>query len=189
MKGNAIAALALAAGALLAAQCSAPRRGQDSAAALAAWDVVYRVLEHPRCANCHPAGDVPLQGDDMHAHAQNVRRGPDGHGLYGMSCDACHLTTNLAGAHFPPGAPGWRLPTPRMPLVFVGRSSRELCEQLKDPARNGGKSPEQVFEHVAHDPLVMWGWDPGEGRAPVSTSHADVVRALRTWIDAGCGCP
>src|SRR5688572_11603649 len=40
----------------------------------------YRVFMHPRCMNCHPVGDAPLQGDDSHIHAQNVTRGPDGKG-------------------------------------------------------------------------------------------------------------
>ena len=35
---------------------------------------------HPRCMNCHPSGDVPLQGDDSHLHVQNVKRGDDGQG-------------------------------------------------------------------------------------------------------------
>ena len=39
------------------------------------------------------------------------------------------------------------------------------------------------------DPLVLWGWDPGPGRAPVSTSHEELVRALELWVAGGCGCP
>jgi hypothetical protein len=42
---------------------------------------------------------------------------------------------------------------------------------------------------MAHDALVLWGWSPGEGRAPVSTPHAELVAALRRWIDGGCACP
>jgi len=161
----------------------------DGRAGVEAWRVVYGVLQHPRCANCHPAGDVPLQGDRMQPHMQNVQRGPDGHGLYAMRCDACHQPHNLPGAHQPPGAPSWHLPHPDMPLVFVGRSSGELCRQLKDRARNGGKTPEQIFEHMASEKLVLWGWDPGEGRAPVPTPHPELVRALRIWIDSDCACP
>ena len=183
---------ASAVSALLAMQCASPKSdsvGTASPAAVAAWNVVYGVLEHPRCMNCHPVGDVPLQGDDGHAHAQNVQRGPDGKGLFAMRCETCHQTQNLAGAHLPPGAPTWHLPRADMPLVFEGRTPRELCRQLKDPKRNGGRTPEQLFAHVDHDPLVMWGWSPGDGRSPVSTSHAEFVRAMRTWIDNGCGCP
>lgn len=187
--------------ALLAVQCRAPAASARDArpalaaaaapspAALAAWQVVYRVLEHPRCANCHPAGDVPLQGDDGHAHTQNVQRGSDGLGRYAMRCATCHQMQNLPGVHLPPGAPGWRLPHPSMPLVFVGKTPGDLCRQLKDPRHNGGRTPEQVLEHVTADPLVLWGWSPGDGRAPVTTPHAEFVQAMRTWIDNDCGCP
>ncbi len=168
---------------------SASAGSEPDPGALAAWETMYRVLQHPRCANCHPADDVPLQGDDGHPHAQIVQRGPDGEGLYGMRCSTCHQTQNLEGPHLPPGAPNWHLPHPDMPLVFVGRSSPALCRQLRDPAQNGGKTPEQLFEHVAHDPLVLWGWSPGEGREPVSTPHDEVVRAMRAWIESGCDCP
>lgn len=192
--------LALAGGALalLAVQCGAPSSGRpegepvvagNDAAAAAAWQVIYGVLQHPRCLNCHPAGDAPLQGDSSLPHAQNVQRGPAGQGRYGMRCDACHQESNADGPNLPPGAPGWHLPRPGQPLVFQGRNRRELCLQLRDPARNGGKSPEQVFEHMAADPLVLWGWSPGPGRTPVPTPHDELVRALRTWVDGGCGCP
>src|SRR5262245_4652340 len=52
----------------------------DAAASRAAFLEVYKVLMHPRCLNCHPSGDAPLQGDESHPHIQNVRRGKDGKG-------------------------------------------------------------------------------------------------------------
>jgi cytochrome c5 len=188
-----LAITGLAAAACLA-QCTAsePERAQrkahDPTVALA-WQTIYGVLQHPRCVNCHPAGDVPLQGDDSRPHAQNVVRGPDGKGLFAMRCETCHGAQNVPGAHMPPGVPGWHLPRADMPLVFEGKSSGELCRQLRDPARNGGQSPEKLYEHMEKEALVLWGWNPGEGRAPVPTPHADLLRAMRTWIDAGCECP
>jgi hypothetical protein len=163
--------------------------GKTSSTSVEAWEVVYRALQHPRCLNCHPAGDAPLQGDQSLPHQQNVQRGPDGHGLYAMRCETCHQGQNLPGEHMPPGAPTWHLPSKAMPLVFEGKSSGELCRQLKDPKRNGGKSMQQILDHIDHDPLVMWGWEPGNGRAPVSVPHAELVKAVRTWIDHDCGCP
>ncbi len=47
---------------------------RDDAAARAAFLAAAPVFTHPRCQNCHPAGDAPLQGDDSHPHAQNVKR-------------------------------------------------------------------------------------------------------------------
>lgn len=74
-------------------------------------------------------------------------------------------------------------------MVFEGRTSAELCRQLQDPAQNGGRTLEQIYDHMAHDALVLWGWDPGDGRTPIATPHAEFLGALRTWIDEGCGCP
>jgi hypothetical protein len=132
---------------------------------------------------------VPLQGERNQPHAQDVQRGPAGEGLFAMRCSTCHQDANAPGAHLPPGAPHWKLPHPDMPLVFEGRSSAELCRQLADPRHNGNRSPEQLLEHVEKDPLVHWGWEPGEGRAPLSIPHADFVAAMRSWIAGGCACP
>ena len=49
-------------------------------------------------------------------------------------------------------------------MVFQGRTPGELCRQLKDPKLNGGKTGEQIVEHISKDPLVLWAWNPGEGR-------------------------
>ncbi len=174
----------------LLVQCRASSDGGASAReSSAAWDVVYQVLQSPRCMNCHPAGDAPLQGDASLPHAQNVQRGPEGQGFFALRCSTCHQTSNLPGPHLPPGAPHWQLPQPSMPLVFEGKSSGDLCRQLKDPARNGRRSPEQLLEHMSADPLVLWGWNPGEGRAPVSIPHAAFASAARAWVAGGCDCP
>jgi hypothetical protein len=46
-----------------------------------------------------------------------------------------------------------------------------------------------MLEHVTHDKLVLWGWDPGVGRAPVPVPHAEFVERFRTWVAAGAPCP
>lgn len=183
------AALVLAAAFVLLAQCRSSDRDDGRLSSTEGWAVVYDVLQHPRCLNCHPDGDVPLQGEESVPHAQNVQRGPDGHGRFALTCSACHQSENTPGPHMPPGAPAWHLPHPDAPLVFEGLTSRDLCRQMKDPARNGGRTPAQVLEHMTHDPLVLWGWDPGEGREPVPVPHETLVAALRAWVDGGCQCP
>src|SRR5580704_5029455 len=42
----------------------------EDAAAQAAFERAYPVFLSPRCQNCHPSGDAPLQGDDSHVHTQ-----------------------------------------------------------------------------------------------------------------------
>lgn len=164
-----------------------------ASAPVAAFETVRVVLQDPRCQNCHPAADRPLQGDDGQVHAMNVQRGPDGHGLPGAECASCHGKANPPasyGAHQPPGvSTDWHMPRAEMPMVFVGRSPRELCEQLKDPARNGGGTFPALLKHVSSDPLVLWGWAPGTGRTPVAVPHPEFVAAFKRWADAGGPCP
>jgi len=164
-------------------------RSRNIKASAKAFEAAFTVLQHPRCVNCHPAGDRPLQGDEGSVHTMNVQRGEDGKGLTAGKCASCHQSTNLPGEHMPPGTPNWRLPSKAMPLVFEHKNAGELCRQLKDQKRNGGKTIEQVFAHLSSDPLVLWGWSPGEGRTAPRMSHAEFVRQMRTWIDKGCGCP
>lgn len=161
----------------------------DASASRAAFLQVYQVLESPRCANCHPAGDAPLQGDDGHVHIQNVKRGADGHGAPAMRCQTCHQSQNVAGEHMPPGNAKWGLPPPEHKMVFVGRSPGELCRQIKDKRQNGGRSLEQLFEHVTKDDLVGWAWDPGDGRTKPPLTREETGKAMREWIDGGAACP
>ena len=171
-----------------AAQAAAPARDPVSS-----FQTVRTVLQSPRCVNCHPQGDAPLQGDDSHVHHQNIQRGENGLGPKGLSCAACHGKENPPasfGAHQPPGvSEGWHLPGKEMPLVFAGLGSRALCEQLKDPRRNGHKTMPALLEHVEHAPLVLWGWSPGFARKPVPIPHAEFVAAWKAWSDAGGPCP
>ncbi len=189
-----IAALLALAVLALATVKAAPRSSTaspkpDAAASREAFLQVYKVFVSPRCQNCHPSGDAPLQGDDSHPHIQNVKRGKDGHGVYGMRCDTCHQSANLAGDHMPPGNPKWALPPPEHKMVFVGRTPAQLCRQLKDPKQNGGRSLQQLFEHVSSDDLVGWGWDPGDGRTLPPLNRADTSAQMKVWIDGGAACP
>lgn len=176
--------------ALLAFSAAAQTTGKpDAAASRAAFLQVYRVLTSPRCQNCHPAGNAPLQGDDSHVHLQNVKRGADGHGVTAMRCDTCHQTVNLAGAHMPPGNPKWSLPAPEHKMVFVGRTPAELCKQIKDPRQNGGRSLDQLLDHVANDDLVGSGWHPGDGRTLPPLSRSGTVAQMKIWVAGGAACP
>jgi hypothetical protein len=158
----------------------------------AEFDVIRQVLQHPRCQNCHIPGDQPLQFDAGVPHAMSVRRGADGKGAPGLPCSTCHGTHNLStsyGSHVPPGAPGWHLPPADRRMVFIGLGARELCERLKDPAQNNGKDLNALLEHVDHDPLVLWGWSPGAGRAAVDVPHDRFVSAFKAWVEGGGRCP
>ena len=162
---------------------------EQTAEGLHAFQDVYTVLQHPRCLNCHPSGDAPLQTDDSTPHAMNITRSSTEAGL---QCAACHQTTNSEAygvAAGPPGAPNWHLPEAEMPLIFEDRTVSELCVQLKDPAQNGHKTLDQLYLHVAHDPLVLWGWEPGGNRTTPPLEHDKFARQFKQWIDSGAPCP
>ncbi|MDX2092326.1 MAG: Isoquinoline 1-oxidoreductase subunit [Kofleriaceae bacterium] len=145
-----------------------------------------RVFMHPRCVNCHPDGDVPHQGMALALHDPPVERGPTDEGVVGMRCSTCHQDRNQELARVP-GAPSWHL-APRS-MAWVGRSPRQLCEQIKDPARNGRKTLAQIVEHSTHDKLVGWGWTPGHDRAPAPGTQAQFGALVAAWVETGAVCP
>lgn len=161
---------------------------KDSIESVKAFMQVYQVLMSPRCMNCHPSGDIPLQGDDSHIHAMEPQRGKDGKGMYAMKCVNCHQPTNTPGLHMPPGNPNWHMPPADMKMVFQGKTPHQLAKQLIDPTQNGHKSREQLIAH-ATDGLVLSSWNPGEGRTLPPLSHEEFAKAWVKWIKKGAYAP
>lgn len=159
-------------------------KSSDSIASVKAFADVYKVLMHPRCMNCHPKGDVPLQGDDSHLHTMSPIRGKEGHGMYAMKCANCHQPQNTPGQHTPPGNPKWALPPSDMKMVFEGKDPHELAIQIMDYNRNGHKNKAKLIEH-ARDTLVKAGWNMGEGRVPPPLAYNDFLKAWDMWIEKG----
>lgn len=162
--------------------------GKPESVGAAAFKAIIPVLHHPRCMNCHSTGDYPRQGDNRHRHTMQVRRGPEGEGVNAVKCSTCHQQHNLAGLHTPPGAPDWHLPPPAMPMIWEGRTDRQLCELLKDPKQNGRRTVAQIVEHMS-TPLVVWGWHPGEGRAAVPMPFNEFLARVKQWAANGASCP
>ena len=73
---------------------------KDSVESVKAFMEVYKVLMSPRCMNCHPAGDVPLQGDDSHIHNMLPQRGKDGKGIYTMKCSNLSSTNEFSWTEY-----------------------------------------------------------------------------------------
>lgn len=145
-----------------------------------------RVIQHPRCVNCHPAGNRPLQGDDMHPHIQLVVRGEDNLGSVAMRCSTCHREKNFEPGRVP-GHPLWHLAP--IEMAWEGKSLGEICEQIKDRERNGGKSLDEIVTHMAEDTLVGWGWAPGSGRTPVPGTQKEFGDLIKAWAATGAVCP
>jgi hypothetical protein len=152
--------------------------------AVALFQEAGKVILSPRCVNCHPADDHPRQGEAMRVHEPPVERGDAGIGAVGMRCFTCHGPANFDRV---PGNPRWVLAPKDM--AWAGRSLGQICEQIKDPKRNGGKTLEQIVEHMAHDELVGWGWNPGMGRVPAPGSQDAFGALIKAWADNGAQCP
>ena len=200
MNKSIIAIVSLASVAILAGapQAQEPEGATPDAGnpALSAWAKAYEVFSHPRCANCHvpedgrPRWSGPSYGLSDGAwryHGMNVHAGASRIGIETIPCMTCHTAENSDIPHGPPGSEVWMAAPVEM--AWWDKSSREICEQIKDPARNGGRSLEEVAQHVAHDPLVLWGWDPGPGREPAPYSADEVAGFIRAWAAAGAPCP
>ena len=158
----------------------------DSLLSKKAFMEVYSVLMSPRCMNCHPAGDIPFEGDEGKLHHLNVKRGKDGKGMFANKCTNCHLDKNELGV---PGNPKWSMPPADMKMIFEGRSARELAAQLLDPAANGNKTKEDLFKHIAEDTLVLAGWHPIEGKKMPPLTHEEFTKQFKIWLDNGAYLP
>jgi hypothetical protein len=140
-----------------------------AARSVALFEEAGKVLQHPRCVNCHPAGDVPLQNDEMRLHQPPVVRGDGGIGVTGMRCFTCHQQQNYDAVGVP-GHPLWHLAP--LEMAWQGRSLGQICEQLKDPERNGGKTLAELHEHMGRIR-----WSAGAG---IPTPAAARCRARRS---------
>ena len=153
---------------------------------LAAWAKIQSVLQHPRCLNCHQA-ESPLQGDSRRAHIPHVVRGSENHGVSAMKCGTCHneMGNNLTSGT--PGAPRWQLAP--ISMLWQGLSGGDLCRSLKDPAKNGKRSLEEITTHMGTDKLVLWGWNPGPGHEAAPLVHDEFMKQVHLWADSGAACP
>lgn len=158
----------------------------------ALFEEAGKVIQHPRCVNCHPATERPLQTMAMHPHQPPVLRGEGGMGMPGMTCNTCHGTANVEVVGQAetlksiPGNAAWHLAP--IEMAWEGKTLGEICRQIKDPERNGGKTLAEITEHMSHDSLVGWGWQPGAGREPVPGSQAVFGELIAAWVESGAAC-
>jgi hypothetical protein len=166
--------------------------GDQATRSRALFTEAAKVIMSPRCLNCHPANDRPTQGDDLHLHMPPVTRGENGVGVPGNTCSACHTGGNYtlqehASYRSIPGHLRWGLAP--IEMAWQGKSVGEICRQLKDPSRNGGRNLAVLHEHTAGDDLIAWGWQPGAGRDPAPGTQKLFGELIQAWIDTGAECP
>jgi len=74
-------------------------------------------------------------------------------------------------------------------MAWEGKTIGDICRQLKDTGRNGGRDLAMLQEHVAKDDLVAWGWNPGPGREPAPGSQETAGELVQAWVNSGAQCP
>ena len=167
--------------------------GDAAKRSVALFEEAGKVIQHPRCVNCHPSGDRPSQGMTGSPHEPWVRRGADGFGAVGMRCGTCHQGTNFdpgpggANTISVPGHPKWHVAP--IEMAWQGKTLGEICRQIKDPGRNGGHTLDQIVTHMADDSLVGWAWAPGTGREPAPGTQAAFGALIKAWAESGAACP
>ena len=155
--------------------------------AVALFQEAGKVINSPRCMNCHPAGERPTQTDRMRPHIPLVVRGDGGMGASaGLACNTCHHETNFDAANMP-GNPKWQLAPVEM--AWQGKTLSQICEQIKDISRNGGKDIAALVKHMAEDEFVGWGWAPGGNRTPAPGTQKEFGELFKAWAAAGAACP
>ena len=161
---------------------------------LAAWDRVYEVASHPRCANCHTGeSDRPMWSGPTYGkarvHGMNIRAGESRIGAEFLLCSTCHAYRedgNDAPHMAPQVAMNWQLAP--VEADWFGRSSDEICVQLRDPELNGDRDYLDLASHLDHDLILHWAWNPGGGREHAPYSLQEHVDDILAWGVAGYPC-
>ena len=162
--------------------------GDRAARSRASFDEMAKVIQSPRCLNCHPVTRQPLQGDDSHRHVPDVNLDTQS---AAFNCQTCHHDHNSpvfgGGIQSIPGERNWRLAPASM--AWVGKSRGDICRQIKDFSRNGHRDLAALQRHMANDPLVGWAWHPGAGHTPAPGTQATLGKLVSAWIATGAECP
>src|SRR5260221_4435342 len=136
--------------------------------------------------NCHPATRQATQGDDLHPHVPLMYGGRYGVGLPGLPCRACHgssnVTTLAESIASIPGNAAWGLAPASM--AWQGKSVGEICLQIQDPARNGGRAPAELSGPKATGSALATAVRPGDRPSAPPRAHAPVAPPI-----VPCGCP
>ncbi len=177
-----------------------PAKGSVSKAeGLEAWERIYEVASHPRCANCHvgeserPMWSGPSYGEAQ-PHGMNVYAGQSRIGAEtGLLCTTCHVNSthtdrNNEKPHAAPHIAGTWVLAPAE-ADWYGRGSNFICEQLRDPERNGNRTFMELAQHLGHDKILHWAWTPGGGREPAPRTLQAHIDDMLRWGVAGMPCP
>ena len=161
---------------------------------LEAWARIYEVTSHPRCSNCHVGPDnIPMWSGPSYGrarpHGMRINAGESRIGAEYVLCSTCHAQRdglNDVPHAAPQVAMNWQLAP--VEAEWFGKSSVEICNQLRDPDRNGGRDHLDLASHLDHDLILHWAWSPGGGREPAPYSLQSHVNDVLAWGVAGFPC-
>ena len=164
---------------------------------LAAWARIYEVASHPRCANCHVGKDnLPMWSGPSYGetrpHGMNIDAGLSRIGAEYVLCSTCHVNSVATdrGNDEPHAAPHvatiWRLAP--VAAEWFGKSSNYVCNQIRDPARNAGRTYLDIARHLDHNVIIHWAWNPGGNREAAPYSLQEHVEDILKWGMAGLPC-
>ena len=86
----------------------------------------------------------------------------------------------------PPTPPVTALPLDGGELPITTKPLPEIPAELEP---QGYLTLAQIQDHMAHDALVGWAWQPGAGRAPAPGTQAELGALVQARIDTGAECP
>lgn len=173
---------------------------EDRTLGLELWSKIHQVFSHPRCANCHvgtdrvPMWSGPEYGPAPRPHGMNISAKDGGDkGSHFLACTTCHMKQSSDTPHGPPGATSlldgtaeWLLAPVEM--QWFGKSSAEICAQVKNPKSNGGRTIGDLVHHVETEPLVLWAWTVEPKRRPPLSSD-ELGKLIEEWGATGAPCP
>lgn len=165
---------------------------------LEAWARIHEVVSHPRCSNCHAGPDNrPMWSGPSYGktrfHGMNINAGESRIGAETIACSTCHTTlssgrddANTVPHAAPRVAADWRMAP--VEAHWFGKSGVEICRQLRDPERNGNRTFQELADHLDHDVILHWAWNPGAGREAAPYSLKEHVDDILLWGAAGMPC-
>lgn len=172
-----------------------PAAGSVSRAdGLAAFARIHEVTSHPRCSNCHVGeSNIPMWSGPSYGktrpHGMNINAGESRIGAEFLPCATCHLETASANT-VPHAAPqvamAWQLAP--VEAEWFGKTALEICTQLRDPERNGGRDFMDLANHLDHDLILHWAWSPGGTREPAPYDLQSHINDVLAWGVAGYPC-
>ncbi len=157
------------------------------ARSVALFQEAGKVIQHPRCVNCHPAGDRPTQTDRMRPHQPLVVRGADGHGragngLHDLPSRDEFRCREVAG----PSRTGIS-PRPR----WLGRAARSarFARRSRTRSATAARTWRRSFTTWLRIRWSVGAGRPGQGRTPAPGTQAEFGALIKAWAASGAHCP